>query len=312
MNTFYLGIDLGGTEIKIAIVDQKGNICEESSVPNRIDSLPRLIVKEIADEARKMAHFKNICGIGVGVAGDIDQEKGVVRFSPNMTEWKNVPLKKMLEKELRRPVVIDNDANAAAVGAYWLDAKGRAKNLICITLGTGVGGGIMMDGKIYRGTTGSAGEIGHISFDPEGPQCNCGSRGCIERYVGAPYLSLRARELARKDKNTAIRKIVQGNLDQITPKVLSQAAEEGDALALRIWDDAGEMLGVILAGVINLMNPEMIVLAGGMSKAGHFLLEPIKRTVNERAFTSASKACTIVISHSTRKLGVVGAAFLAK
>ncbi len=312
MNSFFLGIDLGGTEIKIAIVDQKGNICEESSVPNRIDSLPAMIVREIAGEARKMPHFKSICGVGVGVAGDIDQEKGVVRFSPNMTEWKQVPLRKMLEKEIKRPVVIDNDANAAAVGAYWLDAKGKVSNLVCVTLGTGVGGGVMLDGRIYRGATGSAGEIGHISLDADGPQCNCGSRGCIERYVGAPFLSQRAREIVKKDRNTAIAKIVQGNLDLITPKVLSLAAEEGDALAVRIWNEAGEMLGVVLAGVINLMNPEMIVLAGGVSRAGRFLLDPIQRTVKERAFTSASEACRIVISQSTKKLGVVGAAFLAK
>jgi glucokinase len=312
MAKFYLGVDLGGTEIKMAIVDDRGNICEESSIPNSRDSEPKEKVGEIIQRAKSMKLFAKLSGTGVGVAGDIDQEKGVVRFSPNLLKWKKTPLRKMLEKGLPKPVVIDNDANAAALGAFWLDACGKAKNLICITLGTGVGGGLVVEGKLYRGATGSAGEIGHIPFEADGPRCNCGSHGCLERYVGAPFLSMRAREAVKKQGSNIIMRLLDGDLDKLTPKTLADAAKLHDRLAVEIWHDTGFKLGIVLAGVINLMNPEMIVLAGGVSRAGDLLLKPLKATIRERAFTTSARACKIVISKSMHKLGVVGSALLAK
>ncbi|OGS19478.1 MAG: hypothetical protein A2219_03140 [Elusimicrobia bacterium RIFOXYA2_FULL_50_26] len=312
MAKIYLGIDLGGTEVKLAVVDAYGNILEHASFQNSFNSVPEEVVAEIVRFSRNMKHFSEVSATGVGVAGDIDQQKGVVRFSPNLPRWKNTPLKKLLERELPGIISIDNDANAAAWGAYWLDAKGKVRNLICVTLGTGVGGGIICDGKLYRGATGTAGEIGHIPLNPDGPRCNCGSFGCIERYVGAAHLSSQAKELLKTRKHSKILTLSGGDPDAITPYILARAAESNDTIAINIWKTAGRQLGIVFAGIINFFNPEMIVLAGGVSKAGKLILDPIKETVRERAFEKPASICKIVISKYTQKLGVVGAAFLSR
>lgn len=312
MKKLYLGIDLGGTEIKLAIVDDAGRIIEEMGIPHNGASIPHIVTAEIIGRARNMRNFDHVVGTGIGVAGDIDQEAGIVRFSPNLGNWKKVPLRTMLKGRLPGKILIDNDANVAAVGAYWLDAKGKARNLICVTLGTGVGGGIICQGKLYRGSTGTAGELGHMSFDHDGPKCNCGSFGCIERYIGAPHLSRFAQGLVEAEGSPVISRLVKNDLSAITPHILARAATLGDPLAKRIWKDAGEKLGVVLASIINFYNPEMIVLAGGVSKAGRLLVAPAARIVHERAFATSAHACKIVVSRFTQKLGVVGAALLAK
>jgi glucokinase len=312
MAKLYLGIDLGGTEVKIAVVDALGKIREEKRIPNSSMSAPEKIIGEIIAASLSMKDIRKVCGTGVGVAGDIDQKKGVVRFSPNLPKWRNVPLRKILEKKLPRPVVIDNDANAAALGAYWLDAGGKVKNLVCITLGTGVGGGLVLEGKLFRGATGTAGEIGHMPYDPEGPACKCSGYGCIERYLGAQYLSMQAQEAIAAGGGKIMMKLANGDPKNITPRIISDAATQGDADAKTLWDVAGFRLGVVLAGVVNLINPEMIVISGGVSRAGKLILDPIKKTVRERAFKTPADACKIIISKSTHQLGVVGSALLAK
>jgi glucokinase len=218
----------------------------------------------------------------------------------------------MLKSSLPEPIVIDNDANAAAWGAYWLETDGKIKNFVCITLGTGIGGGLIINGKLYRGATGSAGEIGHMPLDPYGLRCNCGSFGCAERYLGANYLSMQAKEAVERGRSKIISKLTEGNIDNITPQILTRAANMGDQLSKEIWQQAGERLGVILAGVVNLLNPEMVVLAGGVSLAGQLILKPLRDTVKKRAFKTPAKACQIVISRYNQNLGVVGAALLTK
>jgi len=201
MTKLFLGIDLGGTAIKVAVVDEKGGILELETVKNDPSLSPERLCSEIVDKAKGMKDLRRISGTGIGVAGDIDQERGIVRFSPNLPKWKNANLRKMLGKGLPKPIVVDNDANAAALGAYWLEARGKVENLLCVTLGTGVGGGLICNGKVYRGASGTAGEIGHMPYNPDGPECNCGSRGCIERYIGAPNMSFQAKEGVKAGKS---------------------------------------------------------------------------------------------------------------
>lgn len=308
----YLGVDLGGTEIKIAIVNDDAVIVEEAVIPSKASVQPKTVAADIVRCVRAMRSFKDVIGTGIGVAGDIDQENGIVRFSPNLPQWKKVPLRKMLKNHLPGGIIIDNDANVAALGACWLDAGGRARNLICVTLGTGVGGGIVCNGRLYRGSSGTAGEIGHMSFDHDGPKCNCGNNGCIERYIGAPYLSRFAAGLVEVEGSEIIQGLVKNDLSLLTPKVLSKAAQMGDPVARQVWRDAGEKLGVVLASVINFYNPDMIVLAGGVSKAGRLLTDPVRKVVKARAFSTSSRQCRIIVSQYTQKLGVVGAALLAK
>ncbi|MBN1824477.1 MAG: ROK family protein [Endomicrobiales bacterium] len=312
MGSMYLGIDLGGTEIKMAVVSDQGKIIEENRISNKANSDPSEIAKRIILHAKGMKNFKKLRGTGIGAAGDIDQEKGVIRFSPNLPNWKGTNLRALLGKELPGPIMVDNDANVAALGAYWLETKGKAKNMVCITMGTGIGGGLIFDGKLYRGATGSAGEIGHVSYEPFGPECKCGNLGCIERYVGAQYLNERARELLKNTESYTISTLVKGNYEDITPKVLAEAAEAGDSVAKKVWEEAGERLGIFLSSIINLLNPDIIVLAGGVSRANNLLLKPIKDAVAKRAFKTSARACRIIISEYDRNLGVVGAALLAK
>jgi len=304
----YLGIDLGGTEVKIAVVNSRGKIVDEASISQTNGYSPETLVRRIIEKARALRGFESVCGTGVGVAGDIDQKKGVVRFSPNLNKWKNIKLRNLLRPYLKGPIVIDNDANAAALGAYFLDAKTKAKNIVCVTLGTGVGGGIILDGRIYRGATGTAGEIGHIHYDADGPKCNCGSRGCIEAYAGAPRIV----EAGKKIKSAILRKMLAGNMGNLNPKILQEAASRGDPAARKLWKETGAKLGVIFADLVNLLNPEMIIISGGISRANKLLTGPIKSTVLRRAFKTPARACKIVVSKFTNKLGVVGAALLAQ
>src|SRR3989339_693548 len=308
MTNFFLGIDLGGTEVKLAIADAKGNIIEQSSMPNSFTSDPKKILPQLIKRANNMKYINKVSGTGVGVAGDVDQKKGVLRFSPNLPKWSGIPIGKILKNGLKHRVVIDNDANAAAWGAFWLDAGGKAQNLVCITLGTGVGGGIICNGKLYHGTTGSAGEIGHITIDPLGPKCNCGNHGCVERFIGAAYLSEAAVSAIKNGRKSILPGLVGGRLDRITPRILDIAAHKNDKLANEIWQFAGEKLGIIIADLVNIINPEKVVLAGGVSKADGLILKPVIETVKKRAFKMPARACHIVISKYTQKLGVVGAA----
>ena len=309
MSKLFLGVDLGGTVVKIAVVDSKGKIIEQRAFSNN-DHKPENVVKKISDHYKLISNRSHISGTGIGVAGDIDQDRGVVRFSPNLG-WKDLPLKKMLAKHLPGPIRMDNDANAAAWGAYWLETKGLVKNMVCVTLGTGVGGGIICNGDIMIGATGSAGEIGHMTLDPAGPRCNCGNYGCIERYVGAKYLSDEVRERIKNGERSRITGIVKGDHALITPEIITIAAKAGDKLAINIWYQAGVRLGIMFASLINALNPEMIVLAGGVSRSGDLIMKPIKETVKKRAFKTPAGACKIVFAKNTQHLGVAGAALLS-
>ncbi|MDR1196103.1 MAG: ROK family protein [Endomicrobium sp.] len=308
----YLGIDMGGTSIKIAVVDAKGLITEETSIKTDLNQSPAKLANDIARQAALLKNYPKIKSIGIGIAGDIDCEKGVVRFSPNLPKWRNVKLKQIIEKLTKKNVFVDNDANTAAIGAFWLDAGGKSDNLICITLGTGVGGGLIFGKKLYRGKTCTAGEIGHITIDSQGHKCNCGNRGCAETYIGANYVARYSVDYLKTHKSKIIDDMTGKDYSKITPKVLYDAALKGDKTSVEIWKYVGEKLGVLLADIVNFINPDTIILCGGVSLAGKFLIDPAQKEMKERSFQTAYKACKLQVSHYTSKLGVVGAAMLAE
>ncbi|MDR2191312.1 MAG: ROK family protein [Endomicrobium sp.] len=311
-NQLYLGIDMGGTNVKIAVVNAYGDIIEEVVMKTAVDAKPIAAVLAIVRKAKEFKNYSKTKTIGIGIAGDIDFIRGKVRFSPNLYMWKNVALKSMIERLTRKKTLVDNDANTAALGAFWLDAKAKYDSLVCITLGTGVGGGIILDKKIYRGASGSAGEIGHITIDPFGKKCNCGNTGCAETYIGANYVSEYACKYLETHMSPIIENLVKDNNSKITPELLFTAAKKGDKSAVEIWNYVGGKLGVLLSDVINFINPESIILCGGVSGAGKFIINPAKEEIAKRAFKSAAKTCKIAVSKYTQKLGVVGAAMLAK
>ncbi|MDR3256942.1 MAG: ROK family protein [Endomicrobium sp.] len=308
----YLGIDIGGTKIKMAVVTSKGSIKEEMVSDTDINAKPLNIVKSVIKTVSKFKNYSKIKNIGVEIAGDVSYDTGIVRFSPNLHKWKKVPLKEMFEKITGKKTYIGNDANTASMGAFWLDTKEKASNLICITLGTGLGGGLIFNKKLYRGASGTAGEIGHISIDPYGQKCKCGNNGCIETFIGAKYLSKHAIEYLKESKSSVIDELTGKNHSLITPQLLFEAAVAGDEVAKDIWKIMGEKLGIFLSNIINFANPDTIVICGGIIQAGKYFMGAASNEIKKRAFELATKSCKILISKYTHKLGVVGAAMLLK
>ncbi|OGR89200.1 MAG: hypothetical protein A2992_10100 [Elusimicrobia bacterium RIFCSPLOWO2_01_FULL_59_12] len=308
-----LGIDLGGTGIKFGLVDPMGRLLRSSKISTPSKSDPLEVVNALVAQAKAVLATlpkRKVRGIGIGAAGDIDPKTGSVRLSPNLN-WRNVPLKALISRRLHYPIVIDNDANAAAWAAYVVEAKRRVQNLLCVTVGTGVGGGLVLNGQLYRGSTGSAAEIGHITLYPDGAPCPCGNQGCLERYVGARAMAAEARRAIEAGESTVVSKMVHNDLSKITPLILEKAARQKDRLALHLWSQVGEHLGIGLASLINVINPEWIVIAGGLSRAGNLLLDPVRRTILKRSFHTPASAAKLVISKLDQELGIVGAGLLA-
>jgi glucokinase len=310
-----LGVDIGGTQIKIGLVTSEGRILETKDIMHSVPSNPGIVVKNLARAIKSMAFWKNrqlmnrLCGIGIAVAGDTDHQRGRVRFAANFG-WNNVPLREMLRKNIRMSVVVDNDANAACWGSYCIEFKRKVDNLMCLTLGTGIGGGIVINKRLYRGSTGTAGEIGHAALYPDGIKCSCGNTGCLERYVGVYDLVKNVRKRVIQGEETIIRELVKNNLDAVTPEVIFKAACKGDKFAKDIWEKTGEYLGTAIASAVNVLNPEIVVLCGGISSAGKFLLGPIKNTVKLRALDIPAGKVKIIVSKLGKRLGLIGAGCL--
>lgn len=306
---YRLGIDIGATSAKIALVSGVSRIVEEASVPTAGFPKPGELAAAMSDASRRIVRGRRVTKVGVGVAGDIDSARGIVRIGPNLG-WKNVPLKKLLQARLRWPVVVDNDAKAAAWGLYNTQIPKRIRHLIVMTLGTGVGGGIILDGKLHRGATGSAGEVGHMNIAADGPPCNCGLRGCLETYVGGPHLVKRVRRDLERGQKSRLRRIFLEDQDAITPLEIAQAAKKGDAYALSVWRGVGEALGVAIGDLIYILNPQMICFTGGIAQARNLFLDPLRAKLRERTFRTPVGAVEFRIAEQAAHIGVVGASLL--
>lgn len=306
-NDSYLGIDLGATNLHFVLIEDDGKKLDEKIIPTpkKLGKTIEKIILQVENSIQKSTK-----GMGISVAGLVNQKRGIVYFAPNLG-WENIELIKKIKKFFPKlKIILENDANAAAWGAYLLIGKKKIKNLICLTLGTGLGGGIIIDGQLYHGASGTAGEVGHITLYPQGLPCNCGNYGCIERYIGADHLVEMAKEGITQNKRSAITEIVDGDLKKITPEIIFQAAKKNDHLAKSIWKEMGKNLGITLSGIINLLNPQMVVLTGGISKAAFFFLPELKNTLRKRTFSEPLKRVKIVVAE--KNLGVLGAALLAK
>ncbi len=315
MKKHAIGIDLGGTYTKLALVDKKGNLFYrtklETEAFNTKEELLSAIVAETEGILRKARlTCKDLGGVGVGVPGIVDFKRGLIHYLTNVPGWNNVPLKKILEKRLKSPVLVDNDVNLMALGEYRFGAGKGARDLVCITLGTGVGGGIIIGGGIYRGASSAAGEIGHMPLKEHGMPCNCGSVGCLERYVGNRYIVHEIKNKIRSGSASLIMKLVKGDLSLVTPEIISRAAKRKDKLAVDLWREVGRRVGTTLSGVINLLNPERIIIGGGLAEAGEVLFKSIRDTVDKKALPVTKSAVKIVKAKLGSDAGVVGAAAL--
>lgn len=307
--SFRLGIDIGGTSAKIGLVSPTKRIVVDESVPTSGLPTGPALADAMAAVCKRLAAGKKVAGVGVGVAGDIDSDRGVVRISPNLN-WNRVPLKALLEKRLKLPVKVDNDAKAAAWGLYNTQIPKTIRHLIVMTLGTGVGGGIILNGQLHRGATGSAGEVGHMNIDANGPPCACGLRGCLETYVGRPHLEKKVRTALGHGERSSLLEIYRNNPEDITPLAIARAAEEGDAYALSVWRDVGEALGMAVGDLIYLLNPQMICFTGGVAQAKDLYLAPLLATLRKRPFTTPVDAVKIKVAPQAAHIGVVGASLL--
>lgn len=292
-----LGIDVGGTRIKSGLLGAGGKIIRLPSVDFNAD--PAAIFRAVKNSAGMTSAYARV---GVAVAGDIDTALGIVRFSPNLG-WKNVHIGTIARKILGKPVVVENDANAAAMGAWMLDGAKRYSDIVCVTMGTGVGGGIIAGGKLLRGATGSAGEIGHMTYKPDGVKCSCGNSGCFERYLGRDAIVARFLEISRRRKS--------GSAKNVTPMTVAALAAEGDRAALETWRRTGEILGVLLADIVDALNPSAVIIAGAVSRAADFFLPAAVAEMRKRAFKHPARSVRIMVTGHDDILGAAGAALIA-
>jgi glucokinase len=309
-----IGIDIGGTAVKIALVRADGSLVAHTQTPTQAAAGPAAAVPRIAAAVRGLEREAALApgavrAAGVASAGIIDFEQQLVLDAPNLRSWERYPLAQAMGQALGLPVRLENDVNAMAFGEWRCGAGRGARHLLCVTLGTGVGGGLVLDGALYRGACGAAGEVGHITVNRDGPACRCGSTGCLERYVGSRYIVERAAQLLQREaRPSALRGLAPA---EVSARRIATAADEGDALAREVLEETGRWLGVGLASLVNVLNPERIVVGGGVAAAGDWILAPARTTLRQRAMRVPGAAATLVPAALGNHAAVVGAALLA-
>ncbi len=310
---YKIGVDVGGTNIKVALVDKTGSIVSSDTVPTRAEMGYEYtisnIIKAIQSLMKESKTTKDVIeGIGFGFPGQIDCEKGVVRLAPNIPGWVDIPIAEIVSKEFGIPVRVDNDVRCAALAELNYGAGKGTKNMICITVGTGIGSGLIVNGKLVRGASNAAGELGHIKLQMEnGPICGCGDRGCLEAFASGPAIVAMAEEYIKGGKSTKYRKLAN---PEITPYIVAEAAKQGDVVAKQIFETVGTYIGIGLASVVNLLNPEKIVIGGGVADAGDLLFNPIKAALRKRAMPIQGNAVEVVHAELGNTAGVIGASLL--
>ncbi len=311
-----VAVDLGGTKIISAIVAPGGEVLARDYRPAQASEGVEAVTTRIKASidsllmAQKLAP-PQLKAVIVAAAGVIDMEHGVVTKSPNLPGWENIPLGKIIGQKYGIPVHVINDAKAAVLGEHRVGAGKGARNLVFVTVSTGIGGGIIIDGKLYFGASGGAGEVGHMTIDVNGPKCTCGNTGCLEMLASGTAVARDAIERIRRGEKSALLEVVGGRAERITAKEVFEAARAGDQLAVSVVARATNYLGVGMVNLVNLLNPEIIVVGGGLAKAGDFLLGPVRRIVMERAFRHLAEAVRIVTAALGDDAGILGAALFA-
>ena len=321
MKEHAVGIDLGATNIKGGLVRRDGTVVLKRSVKTEGEGGVEHVVGRIAALARRLLSEAGVAkdetvGVCVGSPGPLDSRTGVVHDAPNLG-WRDVPLAALLTEKLRPPqgeldvpVVVENDANAAAYGEAWAGAGRDAVCSLMLTLGTGIGGGIVMNGKLWRGVTDAGGELGHMTIKYDGRPCNCGFTGCIEAYASASAVARRMKEAVEAGGESALtNRILAG--DDVDAEAIHAAALAGDALSRRIIEETGELLGIAITSYAHIFNPDVIILHGGLVNAGEMLLGPLRAAVEASCFKASLQGLRIVPSHLKGDAGIVGAAGLA-
>jgi glucokinase len=310
-----IGIDIGGTNCVVGVVAADGSrITAEHSQPTLAARGRSAVIADLVtmartaiDAVRSADPQATVLGVGVGAPGPLDIHRGVVILTPNLG-WSNVPLRSLLAAAIGLPIALENDANAAVQAECWVGAARAGRCVIGLTLGTGIGGGIVLDGKLHHGASDAAGEFGHMVINFDGPLCGCGNHGCLEAYASGRNIARRARELMAQGQASALDALSGGVPDRVTAELVYHAAATGDAVAGQVAEDTARYLGIGVANLINLFNPDMVVILGGVAHAGDALFAPLRREVVARAFKPAVDACQIVPGALHGLAGVYGAA----
>ena len=310
MQKFVVGVDLGGTKISTALSNLNGEVISQTTVPTNANEGEIPVLNRIIESVDKVIKdgsvtYKEVKAIGIGVPGALDIEKGLILFTPNLP-FKNFNVVEPLKKKFEIPVFIDNDANVATIGEYMFGAGKGAKDVIFFTVSTGVGGGAVLNGNIYRGNTSNAMEIGHMTVAPGGPRCNCGNIGCVEATSSGTAIAKRGQEALSSKVETSLRKY-----DTITSYEVFTEAAAGDAVCKEIIDNALNYLGIAVANAVSIFDPAVVIIGGGVSKAGDIVFDTVRKVVDKRCFKSMAESVKIVPAGLGTDAGVIGAVALA-
>ena len=316
-STCYVGLDLGGTQIKAGLLDPSSTVIASTTDPTPTDSRPEVVVEAMDAMARRLVHdagrsWSDVQGIGIGIPGLIDSRTGIVRACVNLKGWKDVALRELAGEAMGRPVVVDNDANAAAFGEYSIALKRNTglHHLALVTLGTGVGSGIVLNRRVFHGGGGLAGEVGHMIVEPNGHLCGCGQYGCLEQYASATAMVRQANELIAAGKASSLQTLVRHGL--LTTQDVFSSAAEGDLVAERLVDDLASYLAIACINLCRIIDLQAIVIGGGVAGAGDALIVPLRRAFSSQNWGVAGGIMpTLSATELGNDAGFVGAAALA-
>ena len=313
---YIVGVDLGGTGIKVGVMPADGSrTLAVRTTPTRPELGAEGVIARIVTVAEESiaaamaetgARREQFVGVGVGAPGPLDRAAGIVLIAPNLG-WRDVPLGGRVSTALGMPSALDNDANCATLGEWWVGAARGARHVVGLTIGTGIGGGLVLFGRLYHGASDVAGEVGHATIESNGRRCACGNYGCLEAYASGPAIAERAREALVSGEESMLPTMAGGDLSRITAETVYDAAEAGDQLARLLVRQTAGFLGTGVANLLNVFNPEVVVIAGGVTRAGDALFEPLRAEVKRRAFRPAVEACRIVPGALPGTAGIVGA-----
>lgn len=309
---FAVGVDLGGTNIKIGIVSEKGKIIKKDKIESKASEGPEEVISQIKKAISQIlkGNKRKIEGIGIGSPGVVSIKKGTVEYPPNFPNWKKVNLGQIIKKEFKMTVQVENDANTAAIGEMIFGNGKQFNSFLMITLGTGVGGGIIFDRKLFRGEFGAAGEIGHTTIDFKGIKCNCGSYGCIETFIGNSHIINRFKKELPEHPDSLIWEIINNNLDLLTPKHIDEALEKKDEFAQSFINDMGYHLGSALASAANLLDISTFIIGGGVAGFGKPLFDAADKTIKARVLTPLRKRVKVLPAKLKNNAGIKGASAL--
>jgi glucokinase len=314
---YFVGVDLGGTKILAGVFDEKLACLGRSKMSTKSERGAEEVVERIARCARDAVDecdldLKQVRGLGVGAPGAVDRESGRVIFAPNL-QWQDLPLKKLLEKQLNVPVAVENDCTSATLGVFEKELQSKPRYMVGIFIGTGIGGGIVLEGKPYYGANGTAGEIGHMVIQVGGPKCNCGSRGCFEALASRTAIFRTIHAAIKDGQKTLLTEMLGPDLTDLRSGDLRKAIRKGDKLVEKIVEDAAEYTGIAVANLVNILNPEIVVLGGGVIDAlGDEMMAIIVETAEDYALSGTNKGVQILASKSGDDAGIIGGAVLAR